>query len=496
MLPLLQVSNISKNFDGLKALSDVSFTIYEGERVSLVGENGSGKSTIIKIISGILEPTSGTITVGSKTKSSFTAKESINSGIQVIYQDFSLYPNLTVKENIASNYFLSKNSFFISYKKMNEIALKALQKINLDISLEKLGSELTIAERQLVAIAKALLEDAKIIIMDEATTALTQKEIKNLLKIIEDLQNNGIAVLFVSHKVDEIQAVSDRCIFLRNGEKIIEKKTSELDNKSIVKYMSGLDYQESTPALFEYRNNPPILEYKNIKTKNVHDISFSIHSGEVVGFCGLLGSGRSEIALSMFGCKPILNGDIFLNSKKVTFKSIFDAMNMGIGYVAEDRLTESLFLDKSIGLNITSTIYSEKTDALGFIDHYKLVELVSKWINNLSIKTPSASLPVSSLSGGNQQRVVLSKWLIRENLKILILNRPTVGVDIKAKQEINDIIIKLTKNGMAFALISDDLLEISNLCNKVYFVKNGTISSYIEGREITIHKLTEELNKD
>ncbi len=496
MLPLLQVSNVSKNFDGLQALSDVSFTIYEGERVSLVGENGSGKSTIIKIISGILEPTSGSITIGSKTKNSFTAKESMKSGVQVIYQDFSLYPNLTVKENIASNYFLSKNSFFISYKKMNEIALKALKKINLDISLEKLGSELTIAERQLVAIAKALLEDAKIIIMDEATTALTQKEIKNLLRIIEDLQKQGIAVLFVSHKVDEIQAVSDRCIFLKNGKKTVEKSTSELDHKSIVKHMSGLDYKDITPVLFEYKDNTPILEYRNVKTKNVNNISFSIHKGEVVGFCGLLGSGRSEIALSMFGCKPILDGDVFFNSEKVTFKSISDAMNMGIGYVAEDRLTESLFLDKSIGLNMTSTVYSEQTDALGFIDHGKLNELVSEWVENLSIKASSVNLPVSSLSGGNQQRVVISKWLMREGLKVLILNRPTVGVDVKAKQEINDVITKLAENEMAFALISDDLPEILNLCNKVYFVKNGAISNCIEGREITLNRLTEELNKD
>ncbi len=241
MKSLIEVAHIDKNFGGLKALKDVSFTIYEGEKVALVGENGSGKSTIIKIISGVEEPSAGTITIGSSTKKKLKPRESIRAGIQVIYQDFSLYPNLTVKENIASSYFLTKNTFFVSYAKMEEIARKSLQKIQVDIDIHKLASQLTIAERQLVAIAKALLEDAKLIIMDEATTALTQHEVKNLLAIVEDLQKMGIAIIFVSHKIEEIEAVSDRCIFLRNGEKVAEEKTSSLNHKTIVKHMSGID---------------------------------------------------------------------------------------------------------------------------------------------------------------------------------------------------------------------------------------------------------------
>ncbi len=497
MRPLLEVSNINKKFGGLDALKDVSFKINEGERVSIVGENGSGKSTIIKIISGVLEPTSGNITIGSKTKNHFRTLEAIKEGIQVIYQDFSLYPNVTVKENIANNYFLSKGSFFVSYKKMDEIATKALEKIKVDIDINKLASKLTIAERQLVAIAKALLEDAKLIIMDEATTALTQKEIKNLLAIIQNLQSQGIATIFVSHKIEEIQAVSERCIFLRNGSKIAEKNTSELDYKSIVKYMSGIDYDdEDSNFVYEGNDNKTVLEYKNVSTKKLNNISFSIHEGEVVGFLGLLGAGRNEIALSMFGDNKVLSGDVLFEGRKIELKSVIDAMNLGIGYVAEDRLKEALFLDKSIALNMVSTIYSNTTNKLRFIDHNKLVERVAEWKKNLSIKTDDTALAVSSLSGGNQQRIVLSKWLMRENLRFLILNRPTVGVDIKAKQEINDIIVEFTKQGMSFALISDDLYEITRLCNKVYFVKNHTIVDCIHRKDITLSRLKEELNKE
>lgn len=485
MDPLLKVSNIDKNFDGVKALSNVSFEIYPGEKVSLVGENGSGKSTVIKIISGVIKPTAGSITVCSLDKRYLTPKESIKAGIQVIYQDFSLYPNLTVEENIASNYFLSRNNFFISYKKMREIAKIALSKIKLDIPLRVLAKDLSIAQRQTVAIAKSLLEDAKIIIMDEATTALTQKEVENLIEIINDLQNQGIALLFVSHKLEEIKAVSDRCIFLRNGHKIAEKSTYLLTEKDIVKYMSGLDYVQTRPVRCKCSNDNYLFEYKNVETKNLKNISFNIKRGEIVGFAGRLGAGRTELALSMFGDKRILKGDAFLCGKKIQFNSITDAINFGIGYLPEDRLKESLFLDKSIGLNMVSAKFYDSTIPLGIINNRKLKYLADIWMKRLSIKSPSSIFPVSSLSGGNQQRVVLARWLMR-NLKLMILNRPTVGVDVAAKQEINRIIINLASKGMSFVVISDDLPEFLNLCHKVYFVKDGRISRRIEGEDLTI----------
>lgn len=495
MTPLLKVSNVSKNFGGVKALTEVSFEIYKGQRVSLVGENGSGKSTIIKIISGVLEAASGSIIIDGVVKEKLTPKEAIDHGIQVIYQDFSLYPNLTVEENLAYNYFQSKHSFFVSYKKMRHIAKHALAKIKLELPLTKLASELSIAERQMVAIAKVLLEDARIIIMDEATTALTQKEIKNLIKVTEDLQKEGIALIFVSHKLEEIQAVSDRCVFLRNGMKITEAETKTLSQKDIVKHMSGIDYNEKKPFEIDTKNRKKIIEYKNIYTYSLKDISFEIHEGEIVGLAGLLGSGRSDIALSMFGAEKITKGDFIFDGKKVRVKTIQDAMKLGIGYVPEDRLREALFLDKSIGLNMLSAKYSETSSHTGLIDNKKLNELAEHWSKELTIKLDKTTNSVSSLSGGNQQRVVLARWLMRD-LKLMILNHPTVGVDISAKQEINEIIIRLAKEGMSFLVISDDLPEFVHLCHKVYFVKNGAINDSIFYKDITTENLKEHLNKE
>lgn len=488
---LLKVMNINKSFGGVKALSDISFEIYKGEKVSLVGENGSGKSTIIKIISGILAPDSGSITIGSVTKKFFTPKESIKAGVQVIYQDFSLYPNLTVCENIANGYFLSNKKVFISYKKMQEIAKEALDKVKLNIPLKTIANNLTTAQRQMVAISKCLLENAKIIIMDEATTALTQKEIKNLINIIEDLQSSGISIIFVSHKIEEIKAVSDRCIFIRNGIKISEQKTLELTEEDIVKNMSGLSYIKTRPILYESNNY--LLEYKDVKTKNLNNISFNVKVGEIIGFSGLLGSGRTELGLSIFGNKKILDGKTYFNGKEVKIDSVYKAINLGIGYVPEDRIKEALFLDKSIGLNIISARYYDDTLPFGIINNKKLCNIADTWMKELSIKSPSANLPVSSLSGGNQQRVVLARWLTR-NLKLIILNRPTVGVDVASKQYINKMIIDLASKGMSFILISDDLNEFVNLCHKVYLLKNGKISSFfLQDKDITVDNIKKQL---
>lgn len=488
---LLKVMNINKSFGGVKALSDISFEIYKGEKVSLVGENGSGKSTIIKIISGILAPDSGSITIGSVTKKFFTPKESIKAGVQVIYQDFSLYPNLTVCENIANGYFLSNKKVFISYKKMQEIAREALDKVKLNIPLKTIANNLTTAQRQMVAISKCLLENAKIIIMDEATTALTQKEIKNLINIIEDLQSSGISIIFVSHKIEEIKAVSDRCIFIRNGIKISEQKTLELTEEDIVKNMSGLSYIKTRPI--SYDSNNYLLEYKDVKTKNLNNISFNVKVGEIIGFSGLLGSGRTELGLSIFGNKKILDGKTYFNGNEVKIDSVYKAINLGIGYVPEDRIKEALFLDKSIGLNIISARYYDDNLPFGIINNKKLCNIADSWMKELSIKSPSSNLPVSSLSGGNQQRVVLARWLTR-NLKLIILNRPTVGVDVASKQYINKMIIDLASKGMSFILISDDLNEFVNLCHKVYLLKNGKISSFfLQDKDITVDNIKKQL---
>lgn len=490
----LKVSNISKSFAGVKALEDVSLTINKGEIHCLVGENGSGKSTLIKIIAGVYEPDEGEIVINGKVFKSLHPIDSIREGIQIIYQDFSLFPNLTVAENIALNYELEKNKKLVNWKEVHQIASDALASINIEMDLDMLVEQMSVADKQLIAISRALLQNAKLIIMDEPTTALTQKEVKSLFKIIKSLQSKGISILFVSHKLNEVQEISDRTLIIRNGKKIADEPASEITQAKLVYYMTG---KEITETKHEYTPIADcadcLLQVENLTSPGrFYDISFDLRPGEIIGITGLLGSGRTELALSLFGAWPADKGKISINGKEIRINSIQDAVKHGIGYVPEDRLTEGLFLPQSIGKNLIIRKIDELLTRSKLIDSKKVYGEIHHWVKNLSIKTPNPDLPVKSLSGGNQQRVVLAKWLA-SNPQILILNGPTVGVDVGSKSDLHEIMRRLAREGMGLLVMSDDIPELMATCNRILLMRKGRVVETFDRSMITENELNMKL---
>jgi simple sugar transport system ATP-binding protein len=471
---LLRVEGIFKRFGGVTALDDVSFSINKGESVTLVGENGSGKSTMIKIISGIYTPDQGEIIINGKHFKQMTPIQSIQEGVQVIYQDFSLFPNLTVAENIALNDLIISGAKTVNWKEVREFAREGLEKINVDIPLNVTVGELSTADRQLIAISKAILADAKLIIMDEPTTALTRNEVKALFKVMKDLNSQGISTIFVSHKLSEVREIGERTIILRNGKKITDQDGKELDIATIEYQMTGRHIDTSSIKYTEPKEEV-LFKVENLNLSHgFFDVSFELHRNEVLGITGLLGSGRTELALSLFGQKPAESGTIVLEGNEIKINSIFDATSNGIGFVPEDRIKEGLFLPQSITNNIAAKIIDALRNKLGLLDPKKKDRLGDEWIDRLDVKTPNGQLPASSLSGGNQQRLVLAKWLAFEP-KVLILNGPTVGVDVGSKAAIHELIRQLAADGMGIILMSDDIPELMHTCNRILLMRRGRI---------------------
>jgi simple sugar transport system ATP-binding protein len=491
--PFIKLTNISKSFAGVKALQNVSLTINKGEVRCLAGENGCGKSTLIKTISGVYKSGGGVIEINGKQYKNFSPIDAIKEGIQVIYQDFSIFPNLTVAENIAMNLQLTNNKKLVNWKKIYEIADHAVKKIGINIDLTSKVETLSVAEKQLVAISRALLQDAKLIIMDEPTTALTQKEVNSLFKIVRDLKNQGISILFVSHKLEEVYEICETITILRNGKNVKDGDVNEINQSNLVEYMTGRKIEDDlfTP---ESIGQTPLLRTENLTKKGAFtNISFDLYPGEVLGITGLLGSGRTELAKALFGILPADSGTIYLEQEQVKLKSVHDAIKHRIGYVPEDRLTEGLFLQQSIGKNMVVSVIDKLLNRSKLVNQEKMEAEMDKWIKDLTIKTPSADLPVSTLSGGNQQRVVLAKWLAT-NPRLLILNGPTVGVDIGSKADIHNIVRQLAAQGVGVIIISDDISEVIHNCNRILVMKKGEIVNEFHNTDISERELGHQLS--
>ena len=473
---VLRVERIYKRFGGVIALDDVSLSIHKGETCCLVGENGSGKSTMIKIISGVYTPDEGDLYINGRHYKKLTPIEAIREGIQVIYQDFSLFPNLSVAENIAINEQLAAGKKLVNWKEIYSIAREGLHKVNVSLPLDAIVGTLSTADRQLIAIIKAILAEARIIIMDEPTTALTRKEIDSLFRVIHDLKTHGISTLFVSHKLNEVVEIADRTVIFRNGKKVMDQDAKGLDIKTMEYYMTGREIDTTQIILPETKKaQTPLLKVEKLSLRGVFsDVSFELMPKEILGITGLLGSGRTELALSLFGELPADEGRIFIEGKDVKIRSIGDALKLGIAYVPDDRVTQGLFLPQSIGNNLLATIVDRLITRSGFIKNKQAQQTQEQWIKQLEIKTPSRELPVESLSGGNQQRVVLAKWLASQP-KILILNGPTVGVDVGSKAEIHQLIRQVADQGIGILLISDDLPELLQTCHRILLMRNGRI---------------------
>lgn len=489
----LKLENISKSFGGVQALKNVRLEVRAGEIHCLAGENGCGKSTLIKVISGAHDPTSGEIYIEGERIEKITPLDAIRRGIQVIYQDFAVFPNLTVAENIAMNHALLTGAKRMNWKKTRELALEAMEQIGADMDPDVLVERLSVAHKQMVAICRAIINDAKLLILDEPTTALTQKEIGRLNEIIRRLKKRGMAIVIVNHKLDEIYEIADRLSVLRNGVNVATGLLGEFDQKRFVKCLTGREVKETyyRPKI----SKEEILKVENLTRKGAfEDISFTLHKGEVLGVTGLLGSGRSELGDALFGIAPAESGNVMLNGKTVNIKSIGDAMKAKIAYVPEDRLTQGLFLDRTIQENtVAASIerYMEK----GRLDYKKMQDATVDWIQKIGCNAKSPKPLIRTLSGGNAQKMVIAKWL-NTNPDLLVLNGPTVGVDVGAKSDIHVILHDLAGKGVGIIVISDDISELVQNCSKVLVMKSGRMAGVWESEELDETRLSKLLTSE
>jgi simple sugar transport system ATP-binding protein len=472
----LSLSNIHKSFVGVYALKGVNFCIRAGEIHCLVGENGSGKSTLIKIISGVLAPDSGEITVEGRRLGHADSGSSLGHGIHVIYQDLSLFPNLTVAENIAISELEARGRSLIDWREVRRIARSAMERIKVSIDLDEVVAALPIGVQQLVAICRALTSELKLLILDEPTASLTKRDIDSLLGVVRDLQSKGIAVLFVSHKLNEVFAVAERITVLRDGETVATLPPSELTHERLVTLMTGKTITE-TRFTAAGAGRRKLLEVRGLSKKNnFKDISFTLHAGEILGITGLIGSGRTELALALFGISPADSGEILVEGRPVRIASVQDAVKAGVAYVPENRLVQGLFMKQAVAVNIIAAILARLLSRLGLIQPRRRRESASRWISSLEVKVSDPAVAVQTLSGGNQQRVVIAKWLASDP-RILILDGPTVGIDVMAKSAIHGIIRDLAARGLGVLLISDEIPEVVNNSSRILLMRSGRIRS-------------------
>ena len=487
---IVSMTGIGKDFAGVTALHDVDLSIAAGEICCLVGENGSGKSTLIKILAGVHAPSSGEFVIAGQKRDSYRPSDALRAGIQVIFQDFSLFPNLSVAENIAFASEISGRVGRFSRARAAAVASTVLERMNITLDLDARAGDLPMVDRQLVAIAAALVTDARLIVMDEPTTALSQREVQALLAVVKGLKAEGISTLFVSHKLDEVAEISDHTVVLRNGTKVADAAADAFDRAALVTAMTGraIEYGHNI-AVPVADDVPVLLELDGISRPGCFDdVSLTLRPGEIVGITGLLGSGRDTLALSLFGMLPPTSGTISISGSPVALNSVQDAIAHGIGFVPEDRLTEGLFLDHSIKDNIVIRTIGSIRNRAGLLDVRRTVSLAEEWVANLAIKAPTVTQAVSTLSGGNQQRVVLAKWL-SAHPRILVLNGPTVGVDIGSKTQILDLLRELAGNGMGIIVISDDIPELLDVCHRILLMRGGTVTDTFDRADITEQSL-------
>ncbi|USK43993.1 sugar ABC transporter ATP-binding protein [Cytobacillus oceanisediminis] len=483
---LLKMTHISKTFPGVKALDDVTLEVKPGEVHALIGENGAGKSTLIKILSGIYQPDSGAEFYFEGKKAEINKPiDATLKGISIIYQDLSLFPNLSVAENI----YIGRDSTSRPWKKINwksaeNIARKALKELDVEIDIHLPVEKLSIAQQQLIEIARALAFESKLIVMDEPTSSLSSGEVEKLYKVINNLKSRGISIIFVSHKLKELFTVSDRFTVLRDGKYVGTYESSELDEDRLINLMVG------RTVLYEKNQSrnmagETIFEVENLsKDGNFKDISFDLKKGEVLGITGLVGSGRTELAQAIFGVNKPYQGTIKINGKAVSIKSSEDAMKKGIAYIPESRKTQGLILGQSIINNISLPTLKTLRNKLGLINRKKEIELANDYVKTLDVRPALPERAAGDLSGGNQQKVVISKWLSTKP-DILIIDEPTNGIDIGAKTEIHKLLRKLASEGMGVIVISSELPEVLAVSDRVLVMRHGRVAGELGIEEAT-----------
>jgi simple sugar transport system ATP-binding protein len=488
----LCLRKLTKRFGGVLALDNIDWEVRAGEIHCLVGENGCGKSTLIKTVAGVHPPTSGEIEIGGKSVLPLSPSSARALGIQVIFQDLSLFQNLSVAENIAVESHLKTGLKPVSYSRMKKLALTTLRRLDFNLDPDAIVADLSVAERQIVAICRGLAAEARLIFMDEPTASLTRSEVRRLLAIVTRLKADGIAVVFVSHRLDEVVEIAERVTVMRDGRKVGTYPVSEVDQHRIAHLMTGIDIFHSIVARDTSRE-PPLLDVSSLTRRGEYsDITFTIRRGEVLGLTGLLGAGRTELALSLFGMTRPDSGTIMLNGRRLLLRSNRDAVRAGIAYVSEDRLGLGIILRQSIGDNLILAVLKTLRGRFGLIPDRSRETLAAEWVRRLAIKIPGLDRPVGTLSGGNQQRIVLAKWLAAHP-KILILDSPTVGVDIKNKQGIYEVVAELAGQGVGILVISDEVAEVYATCDRVLHMRGGRIVGEVVPGQTSEHDFEEQI---
>jgi len=480
---VLSLENITKKYPGVLALDNVSMSFLEGEVHALLGENGAGKSTLIKAIAGAINIDSGYIKINGQEHSKITPSLSRSLGIEVIYQEFNLVPTLSVAENI---YLCEKieNSILFNAKEIEKKAIKVLDQFGVSIDPRSVVQDLSIAEQQIVEIAKAVSKNVKILIMDEPSAPLSVSEIELMFKIINQLKQKGVTIIYISHRLEEVFQVSDRVSVMRDGCYITTKIAKETNRQELINLMVGRELKESYPI----RKNPPgeiVLEARNLTGNGDRNLSFSVRKGEILGVSGLVGAGRTELAQLLFGAARMEKGEILINGNPVKIKSPSDAIKQKIGFLTEDRKGQGLFLEMAVKWNISFPIV-KRISKYGVVNTKVEDQIANKYKDRINIKTPSLQQQVINLSGGNQQKVVLAKSLAAES-DILIFDEPTRGIDVGAKQEIYHLMTELADNGIAIVMISSDMEELLGMSDRIIVLCEGELVGEVQRDKFNQH---------
>ncbi|EPS6121286.1 sugar ABC transporter ATP-binding protein [Escherichia coli] len=486
----LQMKHITKRFPGVLALNDVQFTLRRGEVHALLGENGAGKSTLMKILSGVYQPDEGEIIFEDKPVSFSDPLSAQNVGITIIHQEFNLFPELTVEENIfIGREFCKKNRWRLDEKQQRQATIEILQKLNLAIKPDTLVTDLTVAQQQMVEIAKAISVNARILIMDEPTAALTETEIESLFRVTRLLKEQGTGIVYISHRLEELALIADRATVMRDGQYISTVDYECVKISDLIAMMVGRDLGNIYPRREALQQRIPVLEVNGLTRKGVlNDINFTLYRGEILGFAGLMGAGRTELARAIFGADSIDSGTLKLNGKETVIKDISDAIQQGISYLTEDRKKEGLALNLSVERNIMLGNYPEYSDRFGNIDSRRCQQTSEEQVKALRIKTPNLEQAALNLSGGNQQKIIIARWVCKDT-DILIFDEPTRGIDVGAKLEIYELMNRLVAKGKSIIMISSELPEVLGMCDRILVMRSGRITGELSAKEATQEKI-------
>ena len=479
----IEMRNIHKSFGTNRVLTGVDFDLREGEVHALMGENGAGKSTLMNILTGLHSRDEGTIVIDGQETYFGSPKEAEERGIAFIHQELNIWPEMTVLDNLFIGKEMTSQFGFLNMKQMKALAKEQFNKLSVTIPLTQEAGECSVGQQQMIEIAKALMTEAKVIIMDEPTAALTEREIQKLFEVIKSLRKEGVSIVYISHRMEEIFAICDRITVMRDGKTVDTKAIPNTNFDEVVKKMVGRELTERYPARHPSLGEV-VLEVKNISGKDrFKDVSFSVHAGEIVGVSGLMGAGRTEMMRAIFGLDPLDGGEVLVRGKKVIIKKPDDAVKHGIGFITEDRKDEGLVLDFSVRENMAlPNLFSFSSK--GFISGKKEQEFVDTLTKRLQIKTQSSETAARNLSGGNQQKVVIAKW-IGIGPSVLILDEPTRGVDVGAKREIYQLMNELTERGVAIIMVSSELPEVLGMSDRILVVHEGRITGEVDREHAT-----------